>query len=55
MEALRELCQANSQVVREDEERTISAAELVPGDIVVLEQGEVIGADVLERVHGARA
>lgn len=46
MEALRELGQADSKVLRGGEERTVPASELVPGDIVVLEQGEVIGADM---------
>jgi len=45
MEALRELGQADSKVIREGEERTVAAVELVPGDVVVLEPGEVIGAD----------
>ncbi len=46
MEALRQLGQADSKVLRDGEERTIPAHELVPGDMVVLEQGEVIGGDV---------
>ncbi|MGK7311553.1 MAG: cation-translocating P-type ATPase [Candidatus Longimicrobiales bacterium M2_2A_002] len=46
MESLRELGQADSKVRRHGEVREIPATELVPGDIVVLERGEVLGADV---------
>lgn len=46
MEALQKLGQADSEVIRGGEERTIPAHELVPGDIIVLEPGEVIAADV---------
>jgi Ca2+-transporting ATPase len=46
MEALQQLGQADSEVIRGGEQRTVAAHELVPGDLVVLEQGEMIGADV---------
>ncbi len=46
MESLRELGQADSKVRRDGEVVEIPAVELVPGDVVVLEQGEVLGADV---------
>jgi Ca2+-transporting ATPase len=46
MESLRELGQADSKVRRGGEVREVPAVELVPGDIVVLERGEVLGADV---------
>jgi len=46
MEALKVLGQADSRVRRGGETRTVPAAELVPGDVVVLEPEEVVGADV---------
>ncbi|MFO7893659.1 MAG: cation-transporting P-type ATPase [Longimicrobiales bacterium] len=46
MESLQELGQADSKVRRDGEVCEVPAVELVPGDIVVLERGEVLGADV---------
>ena len=46
MESLQALGQADSKVRRDGEVRELPAVELVPGDIVVLERGEVLGADV---------
>ncbi|MDX1674902.1 MAG: cation-transporting P-type ATPase [Longimicrobiales bacterium] len=46
MESLRELGQADSKVRRDGDVVELPAVELVPGDIVVLERGEVLGADV---------
>ena len=46
MESLQELGQADSKVRRDGGVREVPAVELVPGDIVVLERGEVLGADV---------
>ena len=46
MESLRELGQADSKVRRDGAVAEVPAVELVPGDIVVLERGEVLGADV---------
>jgi len=45
MEALRQLSQTHCRVLREGRELTITADELVPGDILLLEMGEAISAD----------
>lgn len=42
---LRELASPDAMVVRDGEKRTIDATELVPGDVIVLEQGDVVPAD----------
>ncbi len=46
MEALRELGRTNTTVRREGFVRSLAAGELVPGDIVVLDAGDVLTADV---------
>lgn len=46
IEALRELNKVESIVRRNGKKRRISAAEVVPGDIVLLESGELISADI---------
>jgi Ca2+-transporting ATPase len=46
MEALQKLVSRSSQVRREGKLKTIAVEELVPGDIVVLENGDVIPADI---------
>lgn len=46
MEALRELTAPEARVVRDRLERKIPAAELVPGDIVLLEAGDRVPADI---------
>ena len=46
MEALRRLEQLEARVVRDGETRTVPADELVPGDIVPLEAGDVVPADL---------
>lgn len=46
MEALRELTKINAKVRRNGEVREISADKLVPGDIVLLESGDIIPADL---------
>ena len=45
MEALRELGQTPATVIREGTPRRIAAEDLVPGDLLVLEEGDVITAD----------
>ena len=42
---LRELASPDAMVIRDGEKRTIDATELVPGDVIVLEQGDVVSAD----------
>lgn len=46
MEALKELSQVDAKVRRNGQVSEISAEELVPGDIVILEGGDVITADL---------
>ncbi len=44
-EALKKILPSASKVIREGKEREILASELVPGDIIVLEEGDNISAD----------
>ena len=44
-EALQKLVPQNAKVVREGEVTIVAAADLVPGDIIVLEEGDSISAD----------
>jgi P-type Ca2+ transporter type 2C len=46
MEALRKLGARSSRVRREGKLKTIPAEQVVPGDIVVLESGDVVTADI---------
>jgi P-type Ca2+ transporter type 2C len=43
--ALRQMSAANAHVVRDGERQTLPATELVPGDIILLEEGDTIPAD----------
>lgn len=43
--ALQKMLPANARVVRDGEETRIPAAEIVPGDIMILEEGDRISAD----------
>jgi len=45
MEKLRELSAPETAVLRDGEKRTVAATQVVPGDIVVIEQGDAIPAD----------
>ncbi len=44
-EALQKLVPANAKAVRDGEVTLVAAAELVPGDVIVLEEGDSISAD----------
>ena len=44
-EALKKILPATAKVIRKGKEREIIAAELVPGDIIVLDEGDNISAD----------
>ncbi|TNE67246.1 MAG: cation-transporting P-type ATPase [Rhodobacteraceae bacterium] len=56
MEALRHLTETRCRVRRDGQDRMVAAQELVPGDIVVLEAGDVVTADLrLIRCAGMQA
>ena len=44
--ALREMSAPEAHVVRDDQNITIAAADLVPGDVVILQAGDVVPADL---------
>lgn len=46
MEALREMTEIDTQVLREGEEQQVPAEDVVPGDIVVLHAGDMVPADL---------
>ncbi len=43
--ALQRMTAATSTVVRDGEERRVPAADLVPGDVLLLDEGDTVGAD----------
>jgi len=45
IEALKEMLPARARVLRDGEEMTILARDLVPGDVMVLEEGDNVSAD----------
>jgi Ca2+-transporting ATPase len=45
LEALKKLSAPNTMVVRDGESKDVPTNELVPGDIVILETGDIIPAD----------
>ena len=45
VKALRSMSADEAIVIRDDEQRKIPAAEIVPGDLVLIEEGDVIPAD----------
>ena len=45
IQALKELSTPNATVLREGKRQTIDAKNLVPGDIIILEQGDAVPAD----------
>ncbi|MDB5267791.1 MAG: calcium-transporting ATPase [Hymenobacter sp.] len=46
LEALQKMAASHAQVLRDNQPTTVLTAELVPGDVVLLEAGNVIPADV---------
>jgi len=46
MEALKKMASPNAKVIRDGNRQTIPATELVPGDVVLLETGDYIPADM---------
>ena len=45
LEALRKLAAPKARVIRHDRETIVAAREIVPGDILVLESGDIVPAD----------
>ncbi|MFP4028130.1 MAG: cation-translocating P-type ATPase [Candidatus Brocadiia bacterium] len=45
MEALQKLGRTTTSVIRDGDARTLPAAELVPGDVILLEEGQSVPAD----------
>lgn len=43
--ALRQMAAAQAKVMRDDERRSLPAAEVVPGDIILIEEGDTVPAD----------
>lgn len=55
MEALKQLATPNANVIRDGQQVNISSAKLVPGDLIILEAGVLIPADIrLNEVHSLR-
>ncbi|WP_133130777.1 cation-transporting P-type ATPase [Legionella yabuuchiae] len=53
LDALRQMLSPTATVIRQEERQTITAKELVPGDVVFLESGDKVPADVrLIKAHG---
>ncbi len=53
LDALRQMLSPTARVIRQEERKTIPAKELVPGDVVLLESGDKVPADVrLIKAHG---
>ena len=53
LRAIRQMLSPNAMVLREDHKKTIPATELVPGDIVLLQSGDKVPADLrLIKVKG---
>jgi Ca2+-transporting ATPase len=46
LEMLRQMTTPNARVLRDGEQRVISARELVPGDVVLLSEGDIAPADL---------
>ncbi len=45
MQALRKMAETHGVVIRDGEEKTVEAGELVPGDLLLLKTGDVVTAD----------
>lgn len=53
LDALREMLSPSATVIRQEERQTIPAKALVPGDVVLLESGDKVPADMrLIKAHG---
>ncbi|KAI8982350.1 potassium/sodium efflux P-type ATPase [Mycotypha africana] len=45
MECLRQMASPTAQVIRDGHSKTIATRELIPGDVILLKNGDVVGAD----------
>jgi Na+-exporting ATPase len=45
MESLRQMASPTAQVIRDGQQKAVATRDLVPGDIIVLKNGDVVGAD----------
>jgi magnesium-transporting ATPase (P-type) len=45
MESLRQMASPTAQVIREGHQKTVATRDLIPGDIIILKNGDVVGAD----------
>ncbi len=53
IEALKKMTESKIVVIREGKERTVAASQIVPGDLIVLQEGDIVPADLrLIRVEG---
>lgn len=56
LHALKQMAALRAKVYRDEREQEIAAEELVPGDVVLLEAGNIVPADIrLFEVHGLKA
>lgn len=53
MESLRQMASPTAEVIRDGHQKTVATRELVPGDVIILKNGDVVGADcrVIEYVY----
>lgn len=47
IEALRNMLQPKARVIRDNEEKSIDASRLVPGDVIILSEGDKVPADCI--------
>lgn len=45
MDSLRQMASPTAQVIRDGHQKTVATRELVPGDVIMLKNGDVVGAD----------
>ncbi|CEP18689.1 hypothetical protein [Parasitella parasitica] len=45
MDSLRQMASPTAQVIRDGQQKTVATKELVTGDIIILKNGDVVGAD----------
>lgn len=45
MDSLRQMASPTTQVIRSGHQKTLPTRELIPGDVIILKAGDVVGAD----------